>query len=68
MQGKTLGATLKITLDLSKLLEEGKLTPEEVERLKVLAARIPAHLPSIFWSGSALLRSAPALSRWCRRP
>lgn len=39
MQGKTLGATLKITLDLSKLLEEGKLTPEEVERLKVLAAR-----------------------------
>ena len=39
MQGKTLGATLKITLDLSKLLEEGKLTPEDVERLKVLAAR-----------------------------
>src|SRR5579864_3606203 len=36
---QTLGATLKITLDLSKLLEEGKLTPEEVERLKVLAAR-----------------------------
>jgi iron complex transport system permease protein len=29
---------LKITLDLSKLLEEGKLTPEEVERLKGLAA------------------------------
>lgn len=34
-----LGAILKITLDLSKLLEEGKLTPEEAERLKVLAAR-----------------------------
>jgi iron complex transport system permease protein len=29
---------MKITLDLSKLLEEGKLTPEEAERLKVLAA------------------------------
>jgi iron complex transport system permease protein len=30
---------LKITLDLSKLLEEGKLTPQEAERLKALAAR-----------------------------
>ena len=29
---------MKITLDLSKLLEEGKLTPEEAERLKALAA------------------------------
>jgi iron complex transport system permease protein len=29
---------LKITLDLSKLLEEGKLTPAEAERLKALAA------------------------------
>ncbi len=33
------GATLKITLDLSKLLEEGKLTAEEAERLKALSAR-----------------------------
>lgn len=30
---------MKITLDLSRLLEEGKLTPEEAERLKALAAR-----------------------------
>jgi hypothetical protein len=32
-------AILKITLDLSKLLEEGKLTPEEAGRLKAQAAR-----------------------------
>ena len=30
---------MKITLDLSRLLEEGKLTPEEAGRLKTLAAR-----------------------------
>jgi hypothetical protein len=30
---------MKITLDLSKLVEDGKLTLEEAERLKVLAAR-----------------------------
>ncbi len=30
---------MKITLDLSKLLEEGKLTPAEAERLRTLAAR-----------------------------
>ena len=30
---------MKITLDLSKLIEEGKLTLEEAERLKALAAR-----------------------------
>ena len=29
---------MKITLDLSKLVEEGKLTPAEAERLKTLAA------------------------------
>ena len=29
---------MKITLDLNKLLEEGKLTPAEAERLKTLAA------------------------------
>lgn len=29
---------MKITLDLSKLLEEGKLSPAEIERLRVLAA------------------------------
>ncbi len=29
---------MKITLDLSKLLEEGKLTPAEAERLRALAA------------------------------
>ena len=29
---------MKITLDLSKLLEEGKLSPEEAERLRALAA------------------------------
>lgn len=29
---------MKITLDISKLVEEGKLTPEEAERLKALAS------------------------------
>jgi hypothetical protein len=29
---------MKITLDLSKLVEQGKLTPDEAERLKTLAA------------------------------
>jgi hypothetical protein len=29
---------MKITLDLSKLVEEGKLTPAEADRLKTLAA------------------------------
>ena len=29
---------MKITLDLSKLVEEGKLTPAEAERLKTLAS------------------------------
>jgi iron complex transport system permease protein len=33
------GAIMKITLDLSRLLEEGKLTPEEADRLRALAAR-----------------------------
>lgn len=32
------GAAMKITLDISKLIEEGKLTPEEAERLKALAS------------------------------
>jgi iron complex transport system permease protein len=35
----TRGAIMKITLDLSRLLEEGKLTPEEADRLRALAAR-----------------------------
>lgn len=30
---------MKVTLDLSKLLEEGKLSPAEAERLRALAAR-----------------------------
>src|SRR4051812_28569273 len=30
---------MKITLDISKLVEEGKLTPAEAERLKLLAAQ-----------------------------
>lgn len=30
---------MKITLDISKLVEEGKLKPDEAERLKALAAR-----------------------------
>ena len=29
---------MKITLDISKLVEEGKLTPAEAERLKTLAS------------------------------
>jgi iron complex transport system permease protein len=33
------GAIMKITLDLTALVEEGKLTGEEAERLRVLAAR-----------------------------
>lgn len=32
------GAAMKITLDISKLVEEGKLTPAEAERLKTLAS------------------------------
>ncbi len=39
LHGGNPGAILKITLDVSKLLEEGKLTPEEAERLEALAAR-----------------------------
>jgi hypothetical protein len=38
LRAGALGVVLKITLDLSKLLEEGKLTPAEAERLKALAA------------------------------
>src|ERR1700689_4251295 len=30
---------MKVTLDLSKLLEEGKLTPAEADRLRALAAQ-----------------------------
>jgi iron complex transport system permease protein len=33
------GAKMKVTLDLSALVQEGKLTPEEAERLSKLAAR-----------------------------
>lgn len=32
------GQTMKITLDISKLVEDGKLTPAEAERLKALAS------------------------------
>ncbi|HWV53428.1 hypothetical protein [Pseudorhodoplanes sp.] len=35
---------MKITLDVSKLVEEGKLTPAEAERLKALAAEETGHL------------------------
>jgi iron complex transport system permease protein len=35
---------MKITLDLSKLVEDGKLTPAEAERLKALAAQETSHL------------------------
>ena len=35
---------MKITLDLSKLVEDGKLTPAEADRLKALAAQDTGHL------------------------
>jgi hypothetical protein len=35
---------MKITLDLSKLVEDGKLTAAEAERLKALAAQETGHL------------------------
>ncbi len=35
---------MKITLDLSKLVEDGKLTPADAERLKALAAQETGHL------------------------
>lgn len=35
---------MKITLDLSKLVEDGKLTPAEADRLKALAAQETGHL------------------------
>src|SRR5262245_10193809 len=35
---------MKITLDLSKLLEEGKITPADAERLKALAAAETSNL------------------------
>jgi hypothetical protein len=35
---RTLNNIMKITLDLSRLLQEGRITPAEADRLKVLAA------------------------------
>jgi iron complex transport system permease protein len=35
---------MKITLDISKLVEDGKLTPADAERLKALAAQETGHL------------------------
>jgi iron complex transport system permease protein len=37
---------MKITLDLSKLVEEGRLTPADAERLKALAAHDTGNLAS----------------------
>lgn len=37
-RGRIGGADIKVTLDLSRLLEEGKLSPAEAERLRTLAA------------------------------
>ena len=37
-RGRIGGADIKVTLDLSRLLEEGKLSPAEAERLRALAA------------------------------
>ena len=44
---------MKVTLDLSKLLQDGKITQAEHDRLRLLAARAPARSPSTSWSALA---------------
>jgi hypothetical protein len=40
-KNKEIGAIMKVTLDLSRLLEEGKLSPAEAKRLRL----------SVIWVG-----------------
>ncbi len=40
---------MKVVLDLTKLVEEGKLTPAEADRLRALAAHVDEDWNMDFW-------------------
>src|SRR4030095_4542599 len=52
------GTAMKITLDLSKLVEEGKLSPADAERLKALAKHDTGSLGINILIGFGGIRSA----------
>ena len=49
---------MKITLDLSKLVEDGKLTPAEAGRLKALAAQETGHLGLNILTGFGIIAAS----------
>ena len=57
---------MKVTLDLSKLLEEGKLSPAEAERLRALAAHDTGSLAINILVGFGVVAVADA-GYWCSR-
>ena len=57
---------MKITLDISKLVEEGKLTAAEAERLKSLAAQDTGSLGINILVGFGVVAVAAGLGAWCR--
>ena len=50
---------MKITLDLSKLVEEGRLTPADAERLKALAAHDTGNLGLTILTGFGVIAVEP---------
>jgi hypothetical protein len=61
------GGALKITLNISKLVEEGKLTRAEADRLTALSAHDTGSLGINVLIGFGTLAIQPAQWRWCRR-
>jgi len=57
---------MKITLNLSKLLEEGKLTPAEAERLRALAAHDTGSLAINVLVGFGVIAVSAGAARWSR--
>lgn len=49
---------MKITLDLSKLVEEGRLTPADAERLKALAAHDTGNLGLTILTGFGVIAAS----------
>src|SRR5687768_657478 len=49
---------MKITLDLSKLVEEGRITPAESERLKALAAHDTGNLGLTILTGFGVIAAS----------
>ena len=59
---------MKIILDLSKLVEEGKLTPAEAQRLKGFAAEETGQLGLNILTGFGVIAASTGALAFCSPP